>query len=84
VAAGDDDRLDRLAAVRDHGGNCAGFGAGTLRVRGVLDVAADEQLAAIVEQRRTDTVIRILAVGVCPHGKRRIDQVLFVHAALSC
>ena len=39
VPAGDDDCLNRLAAIRDHGCDGVGLGAGAFRVSGVFDVA---------------------------------------------
>jgi catechol 2,3-dioxygenase-like lactoylglutathione lyase family enzyme len=49
VPAGDDDRLNRLAAIRDHGCDGVGFRTGTLGVSRILDVATREKFAPVIE-----------------------------------
>ncbi len=78
MPADDDDRVNGLSTVRNHGGNCSGLGAGTLGVGGIFDVATHVQLAPVIEQRGADAIIRVLAVCVLPYCECRVDQVLFV------
>lgn len=81
VSTRDNDRLNRLAAGRDHGRDRVGLRAGAFGISCILDVAAREQFAPVVEERRADTVVRVFCISVLPGGKRCIDQVLFVHVS---
>ena len=57
VAAHDDDDANRFTTRCYHGADCIGFGTTALRIRCVLDVAADMHVALLVEQCSADVII---------------------------
>ena len=72
--ADDEDFGDPPLAGERHRRDRAGFGAGPLRIGGVLDVAAGKDRAAFRAQRRADTEMRIGRIGVGLRGFRRCEQ----------
>ena len=73
-AAGDREGVDSPAAGDRHGGDGAGFGAGTQRIGPVLDIAADVNAIVLVEQRAADTIPRIPAAGMSPRAFCGFDE----------
>ncbi len=80
LARTDHRRLDDFpAAAHDHSGNGAGFGAGSFRIGGILDIAACMHGAMLVLYRGSDEETRIRRVGFCPRPDSRGDEGLVGH-----
>ena len=70
------------APVRHHCANCIGLGAAALRKRRVLNIAANMQLAVLIQQRRADKITGIGGMGTFTYLLRFLDEFIVVHRLL--
>ncbi len=68
AGAGGVDAADALAAAGEHGGDGRGLGAVADRIGGVLDIAADIDVAVIGEDGGADLEVGIRRIGSGAHG----------------
>ena len=72
-------RDDAFAAGRDHRCDRARFGTTALRVRSILDIAANVNVAIFVNDRRANVKVRVRAVRLFSDFTRGVEEFVVGH-----